>query len=88
MPIWRSVILNVVKQSVGYFEDGLVGNVLIGLNAELDALEAFGQLVLKLLLDRTLGRVNHVAVYAVARRSDAKREWSRVLSILVEVGVV
>lgn len=32
MAIWRAVILNVVEQTVGNFENSLVGNILIGPN--------------------------------------------------------
>ncbi|KAG8417508.1 hypothetical protein J3458_005007 [Metarhizium acridum] len=71
MTIWSSVIFNVVQQSVRYFKDGLVGNVLVRLNAKLDALEALGQLVLKLLLDRTLCRIGSCRV--VERRLVSRR---------------
>ena len=83
--IRRAVVLDVVQQPVGDFDDGLVCDVLIrplggdgryvskerracvggcvggsfSLNAKLDAVEALGQLINKLLLGQRVHRMRH-----------------------------
>jgi hypothetical protein len=50
MAVGGTFVLDVVEEAIGDLDDGLVGNVLIGLDAELQALETLWKRVIDLLL--------------------------------------
>lgn len=59
MAVGSAVVFDIVEQTIGDFEDGLVRDILVGLNPEFDAFEALRELINELLLDGVARRGVH-----------------------------